>query len=132
MVLSAEMKYLAAKGKFMELTERSLRIAAKLAVLNNSSNSISEGRHRFPPGVDDDDFSHVLEFELAFMFAKMRGMTPQEAQAFAAQEVAEAEAAMAKAEKAVREAEAAEAEAEAAEAFAMAATRSLKRRKIHG
>jgi transcription factor MYB, plant len=61
---------------------------------------------------------------------KMRGMTKEEAAAFAAKAVAEAEIAIAEAEEAVRVAEAAEAEAEAAKAFLEAVTVTYRNRNV--
>jgi transcription factor MYB, plant len=59
---------------------------------------------------------------------QMRGMTKEEAAAFAAKAVAEAEIAIAEAEEAVRVAEAAEAEAEAAKAFLEAVSDTQKQK----
>jgi transcription factor MYB, plant len=61
---------------------------------------------------------------------KMRGMTKEEAAAFAAKAVAEAEVAIAEAEEAARVAEAAEADAEAAEAFLEAVTVTVRNRNV--
>jgi transcription factor MYB, plant len=61
---------------------------------------------------------------------KMRGMTKEEAAAFAAKAVAEAEVAIAEAEEAARVAEAAEADAEAAEAFLEAVTATVRNRNV--
>ncbi|TVU34307.1 hypothetical protein EJB05_16138, partial [Eragrostis curvula] len=59
---------------------------------------------------------------------KMKGMTKEEAAAFAARAVAEAEIAIAEAEEAARVAEAAETDAEAAKAFLEAVTATIKNR----
>uniref|UniRef100_A0A804NHE6 H15 domain-containing protein n=1 Tax=Zea mays TaxID=4577 RepID=A0A804NHE6_MAIZE len=59
---------------------------------------------------------------------KMKGMTREEAAAFAAKAVAEAEVAMAEAEEAARVAEAAENDAEAAKAFLDAVILSMRNR----
>ena len=59
---------------------------------------------------------------------KMKGMTKEEAAAFAAKAVVEAEVAIAEAEEAARVAEAAENDAEAAKAFLDAVTLSMRSR----
>ncbi|PWZ46256.1 hypothetical protein Zm00014a_036340 [Zea mays] len=61
---------------------------------------------------------------------KMKGMTKEDAAAFAAKAVAEAEVAIAEAEEATRVAEAAENDAEAAKAFLDAVTLSMRNRNV--
>lgn len=88
---------------------------------------VPERRNRISPRIDYDSPSdYFFSLETDFVLAKMRTMTPEEAAAFSAQAVAEAEVAIIEAAEAMREAEAA-----AAEARAAAATfKKMKARKM--
>lgn len=85
-----------------------------------------EAMKKDSPRAEKTEVNILTKSQVDAELTKMRGMTPQEAAAAAAQAVAEAEAAIAAAEEAAREAEAAEAEAEAAQVFAKAAMKALK------
>jgi transcription factor MYB, plant len=78
----------------------------------------------------ENNVKQLTEPQVDSELEKMRGMTKEEAAAFAAKTVAEAEVAIAEAEEAARVAEAAEADAEAAEAFLEAVTATIRNRNV--
>ncbi|KAK7329639.1 hypothetical protein VNO77_23811 [Canavalia gladiata] len=128
-LLSAKLKFLTASGKLIKVKRR-YRIAPTPAYSDrrrNSSMLFLDGRQKASMKVDKDETSILTKSQIDLELAKIRSMTAQEANAFAARAVAEAEAAIAEAEEAAKEAEAAEADAEAALAYAEA-TKSVKGR----
>jgi myb proto-oncogene protein len=125
-LLSNKLKALVSTGKLMKVNQK-YRIAPSSPSLGGKStqlypveemmNGVNNVKQLTMPQVDSE-----LE--------QMRGMTKEEAAAFAAKAVAEAEIAIAEAEEAVRVAEAAEAEAEAAKAFLEAVTVTYRNRNV--
>ncbi|GAB2279580.1 hypothetical protein Dimus_014223 [Dionaea muscipula] len=127
-LLSSKLKFMAANGKLMKVKHR-YRIGPSLASLDVRSSS-SDGKHGDQLNFDKNETRVFTKPQVEAELERMRGMTPQEAAALAAQAVAEAEAAIAAAEAAAQEAEAAEAEAEAAQVFAEAAMKALKCQRL--
>ncbi|ONM40901.1 Telomere repeat-binding factor 1 [Zea mays] len=85
--------------------------------------SSSEGMN-----TENNNVKRLTKPQVVAELEKMKGMTREEAAAFAAKAVAEAEVAMAEAEEAARVAEAAENDAEAAKAFLDAVILSMRNR----
>jgi transcription factor MYB, plant len=77
---------------------------------------------------ENNNAKRLTKHQVTAELEKMKGMTKEDAAAFAAKAVVEAEVAIAEAEEATRVAEAAENDAEAAKAFLDAVTLSMRNR----
>ncbi|CAM0881494.1 unnamed protein product [Alopecurus aequalis] len=111
-LLSTKLKALVATGKLMKVNQK-YRIAPSSGALGGKSSKV----HSTEDNRQNISIKQLTKPQVDAELDMMTLMTKEEAAAFAAKAVAEAEVANAEAEEAARVAEAAEAEAEAAKAF---------------
>lgn len=123
-LLSTKLKSLVNSGKLTKVNQK-YRIASSSPPLGGISTkaSFAEGMN-----TEKNNAKRLTKPQVVAELEKMKGMTKEEAAAFAAKAVAEAEVAIAEAEEAARVAEAAENDAEAAKAFLDAVTLSIRSR----
>ncbi|ONM40899.1 Telomere repeat-binding factor 1 [Zea mays] len=122
-LLSTKLKSLVNSGKLIKVNQK-YRIAPSSSLGGISTKvSSSEGMN-----TENNNVKRLTKPQVVAELEKMKGMTREEAAAFAAKAVAEAEVAMAEAEEAARVAEAAENDAEAAKAFLDAVILSMRNR----
>ncbi|XP_066312074.1 single myb histone 1-like isoform X2 [Miscanthus floridulus] len=114
----------AAIAAYIEVNQK-FRIAPSSPPSGGISTKVSSAK-----GMDteNNNAKRLTKPQVVAELEKMKGMTKEEAAAFAAKAVAEAEVAIAEAEEAARVAEAAENDAEAAKAFLDAVTLSMRSR----
>jgi len=113
-LLSTKLKALVATGKLMKVNQK-YRIAPSSGSLGGTERSTKV--HSTEDNGQNVSIKQLTKPQVDAELDMMTRMTKEEAAAFAAKAVAEAEVANAEAEEAARVAEAAEAEAEAAKAF---------------
>ncbi|KAK3161177.1 hypothetical protein QOZ80_1BG0073360 [Eleusine coracana subsp. coracana] len=124
-LLSNKLKALVSGRKLMKVNQK-YRIAPTSPSLGGRSNKVYSTEEMNGENKVKQFTKPQVDSELE----KMRGMTKEEAAAFAAKAVAEAEVAIAEAEEAARVAEAAETDAEAAEAFLEAVMATIENRNV--
>ncbi|KAL6882009.1 hypothetical protein ACP4OV_011481 [Aristida adscensionis] len=121
-LLSTKLKALVSSGKLMKVNQK-YRIAPSTSSFGGKSTKL----YATEEVNGEDNIVQLTKPQVDAALEKMKGMTMEEAAAFAAKAVAEAEVAIAEAEEAARIAEAAEKESEAASAF-LDAVSSMKNR----
>ncbi|KAJ1284110.1 hypothetical protein BS78_03G179200 [Paspalum vaginatum] len=120
-LLSTKLKALVNSGKLMKVSQK-----YRFAPSSPSLRGISPKAYSTEEMKGKNNAKQLSKPQVDAELEKMKGMTKEEAAAFAAKAVAEAEVAIAEAEEAARVAEAAENDAEAAKAFLEAVTSSLR------
>ncbi|KAL5227723.1 hypothetical protein ABZP36_015988 [Zizania latifolia] len=123
-LLSTKLKALVATGKLIKVNQK-YRIAPSSSSLGGKS---TKGYSTENMNAKNNNVKQLSKPQVDAELDKMKGMSKEEAAAFAAKAVAEAEVAIAEAEEAARAAEAAEAEAEAAKAFLDAVMLTMQNR----
>ncbi|EES00984.1 single myb histone 1 [Sorghum bicolor] len=123
-LLSTKLKSLVNSGKLIKVNQK-FRIAQSSPPLGGISTKVSSAEGM---NTGKNNAKRLTKPQVVAELEKMKGMTKEEAAAFAAKAVAEAEVAIAEAEEAARVAEAAENDAEAAKAFLDAVTLSMRSR----
>ncbi|PAN29966.1 hypothetical protein PAHAL_5G262300 [Panicum hallii] len=122
-LLSTKLKALVNSGKLMKVNQK-YRIAPSSPSLGGISTKVYAAEEMN----GENNAKQLTKPQVDAELEKMKGMTKEEAAAFAAKAVAEAEVAIAEAEEAARIAEAAENDAETAKAFLEAVTLSMRDR----
>jgi len=122
-LLSTKLKALVNSGKLMKVNQK-YRIAPSSPSLGGISTKVYSAEEMN----GDNNAKQLTKPQVDAELEKMKGMTKEEAAAFAAKAVAEAEVAIAEAEEAARIAELAENDAETAKAFLEAVTLSMRDR----
>ncbi|XP_062214023.1 single myb histone 1-like [Phragmites australis] len=122
-LLSTKLKALVSSGNLMKVNQK-YRIAPSSLSLGGKSTKVYSTEEMN----GENNVKQLTKLQVDAELEKMKGMTKEEAAAFAAKAVAEAEVAIAEAEEAARVAEAAETDAEAAKAFLDAVTSTMKNR----
>lgn len=123
-LLSTKLKSLVNSGKLIKVNQK-YRIAPSSPPSGGISTKVSSAEGM---NTENNNAKRLTKPQVVAELEKMKGMTKEEAAAFAAKAVAEAEVAIAEAEEAARVAEAAENDAEAAKAFLDAVTSSMRSR----
>ncbi|KAG8051485.1 hypothetical protein GUJ93_ZPchr0001g29856 [Zizania palustris] len=123
-LLSTKLKALVATGKLIKVNQK-YRIPPSSSSLGGKS---TKGYSTETMNAINNNVKQLSKPEVDAELDKMKGMSKEEAAAFAAKAVAEAEVAIAEAEEAARDAEAAEAEAEAAKTFLDAVMLTMQNR----
>ncbi|PWZ10786.1 Single myb histone 1 [Zea mays] len=123
-LLSTKLKALVNSGKLIKVNQK-YRIAPSPPPSGRISTKVSSAEGM---KAENNNAKRLTKHQVIAELEKMKGMTKEEAAAFAAKAVAEAEVAIAEAEEAARVAEAAENDAEAAKAFLDAVTLSMRNR----
>lgn len=124
-LLSTKLKALVNSGKLIKVSQK-----YRLAPSSPSLGGISTKAYSAEDMKGEKKVKQLSKPEVDAELEKMKGMTKEEAAAFAAKAVAEAEVAIAEAEEAARIAEAAENDAETAKAFLEAVTSSIRNRNV--
>jgi len=122
-LLSTKLKALVNAGKLMKVNQK-YRIAPSSPSLGGISTKVYSAEEMN----GENNAKQLTKPQVDADLEKMKGMTKEEAAAFAAKAVAEAEVAIAEAEEAARIAELAENDAETAKAFLEAVTLSMRDR----
>ncbi|XP_062203686.1 single myb histone 1-like [Phragmites australis] len=122
-LLSTKLKALVSSEKLMKVNQK-YRIAPSSPSLGGKSTKVYYSEEMN----GENNVKQLTKPQVDAELEKMKGMTKEEAAAFAAKAVAEAEVAIAEAEEAARVAEAAETDAEAAKAFLETVTSTMKNR----